>query len=391
MYGVRIVAVRRGTKGNDNFIAGAGNEQFDGISGYDKVIYASASAGLIIDLTDLTNNTGAAAGDTYTNIKSFLLTKHDDTFIGSNGKDVANGDNGNDFIDGRSGNDTLTGHSGNDTLYGGWGSDAIWGGGGNDTVLGGGDNDQIWGDAGTDTLTGGKDAGTLSVVTTSAQYYQYAANQFVLLSKIDDYGEWVEVPKYHAVEEAGQLTSLGRAGGDAIFVLTNGFNSARNWNAQVTGQPVDLGPSGQINGDTSVIFNMGQLAANATVRIVGEIGRPGPVVAGYNAESIVTKTTTAISMTFGDTLTGGSGADVFVFNTGDGVDRITDFQIGVDHIDLAANWFDGSALNGEVSARDYNGGTLILFTDNSADGYLDNNAIYLAGRAISSFDNAMFV
>jgi len=37
-----------------------------------------------------------------------------------------------------------------------------------------------------------------------------------------------------------------------------------------------------------------------------------------------------------DTLTGGAGADQFVFRTSDGPDTITDFAPGQDHIDLRA-------------------------------------------------------
>ena len=35
-----------------------------------------------------------------------------------------------------------------------------------------------------------------------------------------------------------------------------------------------------------------------------------------------------------DTLTGGAGSDRFSFRTGDGIDRITDFEAGIDLLDL---------------------------------------------------------
>lgn len=384
--------LRRGTKGHDTFSATVEAEQFDGLGGYDRVVYAAANASVTIDISDLSKNTGFAAGDTYINIRSFGLSTHNDAFFGGAGKDVVNGDNGDDRLDGNGDNNSLTGHSGNDVMLGGAGLDALWGGGGADWAHGGSGDDQIWGDSGNDTLTGGTDAGTVSIATVNTKYYQYAPNQFVLLSKIDDFGEWVEVPKYHNVEEAGRLTSIARAEGDAIFVLTNGFNSSRNWNAQNTGQPVDLGPSGQISADKSVIFNMGQIASTATVRIVGEVGRPGPQVAGYNADGVVVSSVTTLSsIKFGDVLTGGSGADTFAFAAGDGVDRITDFQIGVDRIDLNNAWFDRVASNGEYLVRDYQGGALIVFKDTSTDGFVDNTAIYLAGRTVSSITDAIFI
>jgi len=46
-----------------------------------------------------------------------------------------------------------------------------------------------------------------------------------------------------------------------------------------------------------------------------------------------------------DVMTGGGGADVFRFeNLGQGIDRITDFQIGVDHISLQASSFGVATL-----------------------------------------------
>ncbi len=386
------MSLRRGTKGNDSFIASAAAEQFDGVQGYDKVIYANASFGIVIDLNNLANNTGAADGDTYTNVRSFLLTKFDDRFVGSAGRDIANGDSGNDRLEGGANNDTLTGHSGNDTLLGGTGSDAMWGGGNNDAMFGGSDNDKMWGDSGLDVISGGADDGSVAFATTSVKYYQYGAGLLIPLSQIDDAGEWVVVPKYHNISDAGQLTSLGRAEGDAIFVITNGYNSARNWNAQPDGkgQPIDLGPHGQIDPGTSVIFNAGP--APGTLRIVGEVGRPGPKAAGSNPDSVVIKTTHHLSdVTFGDTLTGGSGADTFIFNAGDGVDCITDFEFGVDHIDLNEAWHDGNTANGEFSVRSYAGGALILFTDTSADGFVNDTAIFLSGRSPASVDGSIFI
>jgi hypothetical protein len=62
-----------------------------------------------------------------------------------------------------------------------------------------------------------------------------------------------------------------------------------------------------------------------------------------------------------DTLSGGTGVDWFLFNAGDGVDRITDFQLGVDKIDLlsATSFAQLTFSAGIGGARVFFGGTLV--------------------------------
>ena len=77
-----------------------------------------------------------------------------------------------------------------------------------------------------------------------------------------------------------------------------------------------------------------------------------------------------------DSLTGGAGSDVFVFTDHGSGDTITDFQTGVDHIDLSAfasagqfHFIGGAAFTGtEGEARFSNGQLQIdLNGDGSAD------------------------
>ena len=386
---------RKGTKGGDLFVASSDIEAFDGVQGYDIVTYASSISGIRIDLGNPSTNLGDAAGDTYKNIDAFRLTTSDDVFIGSAGNDVVNGDAGNDVLEGRNGNDALTGHSGNDTIYGGDGADSIWGGGNDDVLFGGTGNDQIWGDANNDVITGGADGGTFSMSAITEKFYKYSADILIPLSQIDDVGEWVVVPKRQALVNASNATSLNRAEGDAIFVVTNGYNDARDWNAvRGNGPVIDLGPNGRIDGHTSIVFNAGPGPGNSAVRFTGSsAGAPNPKAPGSNPEGVVNVVTgyKVGTVNFGDVITGGSSADTFVFGAGDGVDKITDFQIGVDHLDLTNTWFDGVASNGEFSVRDFNGGALLLFSDTSADGFVDNTAVYLANVHASDVNASLFI
>ena len=388
-----MATTRKGSTINDIFTASMEAAAFDGVGGYDIVTYAPSRSAVRIDFTNFANNTGDATGDTYANIDSFRLTIYNDVFIGAETMDVVNGDAGNDVLEGRGGNDSLTGHSGHDTVLGGDGNDSIWGGGGNDVLQGNAGNDQIWGDADSDVISGGADLGTLSASNLIERFFELPNGQRIALDKIDDYGEWVLIPKYHAVENNNAIESVGRAEGDAIFVVTNGFNDARDWNATRGGQlpTIDLGPGGEIPADTSIIFNAGQ--GNSALRFTSsEAGAPRPTNPSGATERVVTTTETVVaSVLVGDKLTGGSHADTFVFNVGDGVDQINDFVKGTDRLDIAADLFDGNSANGEFTAVDHAGGALILFRDSSADGFVDNNGILLAGLRASAIDATIFI
>jgi Ca2+-binding RTX toxin-like protein len=102
-----------GLGGNDVLRGGAGADQLDGGSGTDTADYSDAPAGLTINLTTPSANTGIAAGDTYTAIENVT---------GGAGNDNITGNTGNNGIDGGGGNDTITGGAGNDTLDGGSGT-----------------------------------------------------------------------------------------------------------------------------------------------------------------------------------------------------------------------------------------------------------------------------
>ena len=87
-----------------------------------------------------------------------------------------------------------------------------------------------------------------------------------------------------------------------------------------------------------------------------------------------------------DTITTGSGYDVVVFNApGDGFDTITDFEVGIDHIDLVA--FLGAQdpiASGQVNffqdrnnaVMEYNNTALAVF-ENSEANLLNNSSNFV--------------
>lgn len=132
--------ILRGGDGDDLLEGGAGADTLSGGAGVDTLTYASATAGVVLNLVTGTHG-GAAAGD--------VLEDAFERIIGSAFNDTITGSAGDDYIEGGAGNDTLYGGAGNDTLYGGDGDDLLDAQAGNDTLYGG---------AGSDILIGGDDS-----------------------------------------------------------------------------------------------------------------------------------------------------------------------------------------------------------------------------------------
>jgi len=80
----------------------------------------------------------------------------DDTMYGYEGDDILIGGTGNDNLSGDEGDDQLDGDSGDDVLYGGYGNDTLRGGSGDDRVFGDSGNDVLYGGTGNDHLEGGE-------------------------------------------------------------------------------------------------------------------------------------------------------------------------------------------------------------------------------------------
>jgi Ca2+-binding RTX toxin-like protein len=104
-----------GGSGDDTMDGGAGEDLFYGQSGLDTVTYASALAALTLNMADNSQSTGDAAGDFYLSIENFLLTRFDDTFVGSEFANQASGGDGNDLLILSQG-DTGNGGVGSDTF-----------------------------------------------------------------------------------------------------------------------------------------------------------------------------------------------------------------------------------------------------------------------------------
>ena len=115
-----------GSGGDDWLIGGSGADQIDGGSGYDSASYYDAVAAVTIDMLTPANNTGEAAGDTFSSVEMYQLTSSfSDRFVGGTAVERVYGGGGNDTLSGGGGDDFIDGEGNNDLLSGGAGSDTF--------------------------------------------------------------------------------------------------------------------------------------------------------------------------------------------------------------------------------------------------------------------------
>ncbi|MFI0849372.1 calcium-binding protein [Mesorhizobium sp. IMUNJ 23232] len=103
-----------GGDGNDLLSGGAGADYLNGGNGTDTASYASAAAGVIVNLAAPAGNTGEAAGDTFISIENLEGSGFGDRLSGNSAANAISGLNGADVIDGGAGSDTLSGGAAKD-------------------------------------------------------------------------------------------------------------------------------------------------------------------------------------------------------------------------------------------------------------------------------------
>jgi VCBS repeat-containing protein len=257
------------------------------------------------NLNDILN--GGAGNDTlYGNEGNDRLNGGDDndTLYGGNSNDLLYGDAGNDILYGEAGNDNLNGGTGTDMLYGGTGDDMLNGDAGDDTLDGGDGNDRLNGGDGNDTIIGG----------------------------------------------AGNDLFYGGAGDDIFLINVD------------TPQGNDL-----INGDAG-IDTLDFTGATAAVNInlsktTAQTVSPNLVLTVLNLENIKggSGNDTLAGNALNNVLTGGAGADSFVFGgttmplvVSLGVDTIGDFTVADnDKIQLSKSTFSMLTTIGTLAAAKF--------------------------------------
>ncbi|MCR0980779.1 SdrD B-like domain-containing protein [Roseomonas populi] len=250
----------------------------------------------------------------------------------TDGPDGFPGTDASDHISGGAGNDAINGLGSNDALYGGDGDDQINGHLGNDFQDGGNGNDNVQGQQGDDTLLGG--AG-------------------------DDIGEGGDGNDLLEAG-AGNDNMQGEGGNDTLYggsgndILTG--NEGNDIVVGGTGNDSLQGASG-----TDIVIggqDDGRMSLNAAGRVTGIV--------------------------FGDVIEGNAGADAFVWQAGDGVDFMLDFN---------PNEGDTLTIYGydrfQVVQRSDQGQMVLYLDENS--GFVLNNGVFQGSTANDVLPGIRFV
>ncbi|MGD9800769.1 MAG: hypothetical protein AB7V02_09245, partial [Parvularculaceae bacterium] len=314
-----------GRDGDDILMGRAGADTLNGGAGFDTATYMDAGSAVAVSLGSNSGSVGDAAGDKLIGIEALFGSAYNDTLSGGNKADVIDGFDGDDLISGGNNNDTLLGGAGADTVSGGNGNDDIDGADGDDVLDGGNGNDTLVGGAGADVLGGGNG--------------------------------------YDAMDGGSGDDALVAGNGNDVLAGGDGDDTLSGGNGN---DDMDGGA-----GDDSLN------AGNGNDTLVG--GDGDDTLSGGNGNDVFN------GGAGNDTYAGGNGNDTFVFADLGGVDVITDFKRGPDHVDLtqidainggaddAFAWIGSSAFNGVAGeVRAYSsGGVNYLEGDTDGDAVAD--------------------
>lgn len=273
-----------------------------------------------------------------------------DVLYGGDGNDAVKAGWGDDAVYGGHGDDTILGEEGADILYGGIGDDVIYGDAGDDMAYGDEGRDLIYGGSGNDALWGGRDSDTL----------------------VGDEGNDV----LYGGEESDKL--IGDAGDDSLFGGEG--NDALDGGDGADRLMGDAGDDELYGGEGDDVLFGGSghdtmWAGAGDDTLVGGLGR--------------------------DVLAGGKGADVFRWTAvaemgrGDAADRITDFVLGEDRLDLGGVlggaklvFLGASAFTRSAGEFRFDAATQTLSGDLNGDGVRD---VSLVLEGVSSLSPDSFL
>lgn len=329
-----------GDIGNNQIQGFGGADTINGGAGFDTAVYFDATSAVNVNLATGVV-TGGSGNDTLISIERIIGSRFDDTLVGSAANDTFLGGLGNDTINGAGGIDTVeydfvgsgvtvnlttglaSGGGGNDVISN---VENIKGSIFNDTLAGNNLANALNGGNGNDTLDGGGGNDTLNGGLGSDTYI------------VDAVGDVV-------IETSTLATEI-----DTI-------KSSVNKTLVLNVEKLTLTGAGNINGTGNALANT--IVGNSGNNILnGDAGK--------------------------DTLTGGGGADTFVFQFGQsliaGIDRITDFAIGTDKIDLRTQ--TGLAMNAPTTFSRASNSMATTLTALTSQVFLDANGAASGNQAL---------
>lgn len=327
------------------------------------------------------------------------------TVNGAGGNDFIYGSKGDEaFLGGGAGNDSIRGMRGEDQIYGGTENDTLWGLGDDDTIFGQEGNDLLIGGLGADALDGGANFDTAS--------YQKAAGGVVayLLAAYANSGE-AAGDSYVGIEALVGSKFNDRLTGDHLSNRLDGesgvdtLSGARGDDSYVVDNLSDLVVESANFGNDTVFAtvtrtleaNVEHLIFQGSSVVNGTGNTLDNFVRGNAASNVLNGLTGNDTVAGGfanDTLTGGAGLDTFFFdtaaNTNSNCDRITDFNVAADTIQIDNADFGGLPSVGLLAAGAFRIGAAAADADdriiyNSATGALFHDADGNGGVAAVRF------
>ena len=380
-FGTSADDVFNGDDSDQNYFAGDGNDIAYTFGGNDRVDGGAGNDGIILGSgNDFAN--GGADNDT------IYGQDGDDQLYGEGGIDRLFGGDGDDILDGGAdidvlvagnGNDTVIGGDGNDTIYAEGGDDLIFGGAGNDTIFGGAGHDTAEGGAGIDVLVMGDGNDTVAAGLGSDVIYGQAGDDLIFGEAGNDTifggsgnntligGAGIDV----LVAEDGNDAIDGGADNDVIYSfggddVVDGGDGSDTIFGGAGNDTLRGGAGNDVIADMSGNDNLDGGDGNDVVNALAGDDR----VTGGNGDNIVL---------------GGTGADVF-YQAGTGTDRILDFQIGIDKIELSSSVTDFQTLIASAQdITDVNGDNFVIIANG------DNGQFVLSNLSIADLSESDFI
>ncbi|NRA98548.1 MAG: calcium-binding protein [Rhodobacteraceae bacterium] len=349
----------QGLEGNDSIDAGDdddvrggdGADTLDGGAGNDVLLYTYSNAGVTVDLTvDGSGfqqaSGGFAEGDVISNFEHVYASNFADNITGNDDRNILFGYDGDDIILGHGDDDVIRGGAGADTMDGGEGADwlryvtSVDGVSINLTTGEDGFQDAAGGDAEGDVISNfenvqGSEFGDVLIGGDDANY---------LIGNGGD--DEIDGGAGRDIIRGGLGSDTLEGGADADTLLYTGGSVGVTVSLEADENGFQSAAGGEAEGDVISGFE-NVYASNGNDGLTGDDNRN--ILYGYSGEDTLDGGLGA------DVLRGGAGADDFVFRTelGDGnVDRIIDFEAGLDSLILDSLIFSGLAAGG-LSAQNF--------------------------------------
>ncbi|MGA0530921.1 M10 family metallopeptidase C-terminal domain-containing protein [Hansschlegelia sp. KR7-227] len=309
-----------GLAGADTLTGGSGSDTLVGGSGND--VYVINSGG-----DTIVEQAGGGVDEARASVDVTLADNVENLVVTGGARVVGVGNALDNLMTGNGAGNRLSGLDGNDTLNGGGGADTMLGGAGDDRYVVTSKNDAV---------SEGADGGLDLVQSTVG--YRLGANveQLTLLGVADlqGYGNGLANRIYgnagdNLLDGGGGADSMTGGKGDDVYLV----DVAGDRVSESAGGGVDLVRS-------QASFTLGKNVENLMLvggaDVDGKGNGQANIIVGNGGDNRLDGSKGA------DALTGGGGSDAFVFANGLGpgnIDRITDFAIGVDEIELTARFF----------------------------------------------------